>query len=224
MKKPVRTVVVLVLAVVMAAIMAAILFICAGRTDLPMLWAYCGVYAVLAVWMGMSIDLGLLKERLRPGVGGRDRWLVVVGKLLGSAHLIIAGLDVGRYHWSDTVPLAVQIVGLAGFTATFGFTIWAMTVNRFFSPVVRIQEERGHHLITAGPYQYVRHPGYAGLLIGLPCSALALGSWVSGVPILMLCLFILRRTVLEDRFLLENLEGYEAYAETIPYRLVPGVW
>ena len=99
-----------------------------------------------------------------------------------------------------------------------------MAVNRFFSPVVRIQTERGHHLITAGPYRYVRHPGYAGLLVGMPCSALALGSWLSGIPLLLICLFTIRRAVVEDRFLLENLDGYEAYAQTVPYRLVPCVW
>ena len=96
------------------------------------------------------------------------------------AHWVIAGLDVGRFHWSDTVPPAMQFGGLVGMAATMGLAAWAVSVNRFFSPVVRIQEERGHHLVTVGTYQFIRHPGYlAGMSMGL-CSSLVLGHGADG--------------------------------------------
>ena len=224
MNKLLRFILVPIWAVLMAAVLGAILFISAGRWDLPRLWVYCGIYAALIFASGLSIDLGLFEERLRPGPGGRDRWAVVPMKLLAWAHLITAGLDVGRYHWTDTIPLGIQVVALIGFGLGFGLAVWSMAVNRFFSSVVRIQEERGHHLVTTGPYGYIRHPGYAGIAAGLLCSPLALGSWTSAVPIVVFLLLLTRRIVLEDRFLHENLRGYDGYAETVRYRLVPGIW
>ena len=101
--------------------------------------------------------------------------------------------------------------------------VWAMAVNRFFSPVVRLQEERGHRLVTDGPYRYIRHPGYAGILLSA-CVGVALGSWWSLLPLVVAMGLILRRTALEDRFLRASLEGYASYAEQVRYRLVPGIW
>jgi protein-S-isoprenylcysteine O-methyltransferase Ste14 len=99
-----------------------------------------------------------------------------------------------------------------------------MAVNRFFSPVARIQPERGHRAIGPGPYRYVRHPGYAGGLLAMLCGGVALGSWYSLIPMLPVALLTLRRTVLEDRLLRAELAGYEAYACRVASRLLPGVW
>jgi protein-S-isoprenylcysteine O-methyltransferase Ste14 len=49
------------------------------------------------------------------------------------------------------VPSAVQAGGLLAAAAALAVVVWAMAVNRFFSPVVRIQTDRGHHLVTSGP-------------------------------------------------------------------------
>ena len=81
-------------------------------------------------------------------------------------HWIVAGLDRGRFHWSDSVPAWLQALGLIAVAAGYALCFWAMAVNRFFSSVVRIQTDRGQHVITAGPYACVRHPGYlAGIVI-----------------------------------------------------------
>ena len=97
-------------------------------------------------------------------------------------------------------------------------------LNPFFSPVVRIQEERGHHVITAGPYRLVRHPGYVAISVLMLASGVVLGSWLSVVPMAVLVLLVLRRTALEDRFLHEHLDGYVEYARHVRYRLLPGIW
>ncbi len=99
-----------------------------------------------------------------------------------------------------------------------------MAVNRFFSSVVRIQKERGHHLVTDGPYRYVRHPGYVGAMISMPASAIALGSWWSLLPATAFSLVVFRRAALEDAFLRDNLDGYNRYMERVRYRLLPGLW
>ena len=105
-----------------------------------------------------------------------------------------------------------------------GLTLWAMSVNRFFSPVVRHQTERGHRLITGGPYRCVRHPGYLATLCWLPASGLALGSWWSLAPLVVVLVLLVRRTIIEDRFCNETIEGYTNYASRVRYRLVPLVW
>ena len=205
-------------------LLIGLLFGSAGRWDLPFFWAYIGAYLLVVATCLPRIDPELLQERLQPRPGGKDRHLRLLGLPFFTAHIVVAGLDAGRFHWSGAVPMAVQIGGLVGCVLPLGLTVWAMAVNRFFSPVVRIQEERGHHLITTGPYQFVRHPGYAGLILAYLSSGPALGSWWSMIPMTGWILLLLRRTLVEDRFLRENLAGYADYSTRVRSRLLPGIW
>ncbi len=206
------------------ALLVLILFGPAGRLDLPFFWAFIGIYFAMVVTLYFFMDPELRRERLRPAPGGKDRHFRWIMSPLILANLAIAGLDVGRFHWSDTVPLALQFGGLAGFVFSLALSFWAASVNRFFSPVVRIQEERGHHLITAGPYRFIRHPGYLGAAGATIGASLALGSWLTLVPGAAMVLLLLRRTAMEDRFLKVELEGYADYAERVRFRWVPFLW
>ena len=204
--------------------LAAILCGSAGRLDLPWFWALIGVHVVLMSAAIRGIEPDLMRERFRPAPGGEDRglrWRVAPFFL---AHFIVAGLDVERFGWSGPVPLVVHGTGLLFYVSGIALAIRALVVNRFFSPVVRIQEERGHRLITEGPYRFVRHPGYAGMLLSFLGSGLVLGSWWSLLPLIPVVVLILRRTILEDRYLRKHLEGYVGYAERVQFRLLPGVW
>jgi protein-S-isoprenylcysteine O-methyltransferase Ste14 len=202
---------------------AAIIFGSAGRFDLPFLWAFCGV--VVAAWaIGMAVmDRGLLRERLHPGPGGTDRPLRFVVVPLYAGLLVVAGLDAGRFHWSH-LPLWGQTLALLAVAAGYGLSLWAVSVNRFYSPVVRIQTDRDHRLVTSGPYARIRHPGYAGSLLTILASGPALGSWWALLPACAIVALLLRRVRLEDRFLHDHLDGYSAYAHRVRYRLVPGLW
>jgi len=206
------------------ALVVGLLFLLAGRWDLPFLWAYAVVLAGLFAALILTVDPELLRERRSPGPGGEDRSARLVLSALAVAHVVIALLDVGRFQWSPRVPPWLQASGLVLFAAAMATLVWAMAVNRFFSPVVRIQAERGHHLISAGPYRFVRHPGYAAMVVGLPASALALGSWWALLPAAAFAALILRRTRIEDPFLFARLPGYPAYAARVRCRLLPGVW
>ena len=209
---------------IVECLLAATLFASAGRIDLPWFWAVLAVHsALLAVGMS-SIDPALRKERLKPGPGGRDRYLRLIAMPFILAHLIVAGLDVGRFHWTGPVPGGVQAAALVGYTAGMALAVCAMLNNRFFSPVVRIQHERGHTLVTSGPYRLVRHPGYVGAILASACGGVALGSWWSLVPLAPFAALFLRRTAVEDRMLRADLDGYAGYAERVRYRLVPGLW
>jgi protein-S-isoprenylcysteine O-methyltransferase Ste14 len=206
------------------ALIAATLFASAGRMDLPFLWSYVAVrFAVCLVSLWM-LDPGLQMERESPGTGGRDRNLPGIAGLLIFVHLLCAGLDVGRYHWSDTVPAQMQIAGLIGLIGSHSLTLWAMRANRYFSPVVRIQDDRGHGLVCDGPYRWVRHPGYFATLVWLTASGFVLGSYLSMVPLAIVLLLLIRRVVIEDRFLHEQLAGYRDYADRVRHRLIPHVW
>jgi protein-S-isoprenylcysteine O-methyltransferase Ste14 len=99
-----------------------------------------------------------------------------------------------------------------------------MAVNRFFSSVVRIQSDRGHQLVTGGPYGWIRHPGYLAALLQGISSGIALGSWVSMIPVVGMLPLLFVRTVREDRFLRGNLPGYLEYAQRVRYRMLPGIW
>src|SRR4051794_8195050 len=133
----------------MESVLAAILFGSAGRTDLPWFWAVLAVHAALMAVAISSIDPALRRERLKPGPGGKDRYLRLIAVPFILAHLIVAGLDVGRFHWSPLMPTVVQAIALIGYTTGMALSVYAMASNRFFSPVIRIQHERGHTLVTA---------------------------------------------------------------------------
>jgi len=206
------------------AVLLAALFGSAGRWNVPAFWAFCIVLLLAIAVAGSVIDPELAKERIRPGAGGEDRnlrWFVLPFIL---AHLILAGLDTGRFAWGPPLPNALSLIGLPLLAASMGLFLWSMHVNRFFSPVVRIQDERGHCLVTTGPYRFVRHPGYAAVLGACTGSVLALGSVWSAVPLVPFVVMILRRTIIEDRFLTMKLNGYADFARKTRFRLIPGVW
>jgi protein-S-isoprenylcysteine O-methyltransferase Ste14 len=96
--------------------------------------------------------------------------------------------------------------------------------NSFAAPVVKIQKERGHSVISTGPYRYVRHPMYAGALLFFVGMSLLLGSWWGLVPVLVLAFVFGVRVPMEEEALRTGLDGYDEYAQRVRYRLVPFVW
>jgi protein-S-isoprenylcysteine O-methyltransferase Ste14 len=168
-------------------------------------------------------DPGLVEERVRPG--GRDMSAIMALAMLWPvSHWVVAGLDRGRFHWSDNIPAWLQALGLGAFAASFAVVVWAARANRFASSALRIQAERGHQVAASGPYAFVRHPMYsAGVVIGTT-SGVALGSWLAAALFWSFVPFIIWRTVKEDRLLMAELAGYREYAARVPYRTLPSVW
>jgi protein-S-isoprenylcysteine O-methyltransferase Ste14 len=202
----------------------AALFGSAGSFAIVGFWIYLAIFIVVFVAAFVLLDRGLLQERMRPGGKPTPLGLQLLNVVL-LLHWIIAGLDRGRLHWTDTIPVWLQALGLAMVAAGYVLVFWAMLVNRFFSSVVRIQSDRGQHVIDRGPYALIRHPGYsAGILIVL-ASGVALGSWLAAVFLVAAILpFLIYRVVNEDRVLRSQLNGYADYARRVPWRLVPGIW
>jgi protein-S-isoprenylcysteine O-methyltransferase Ste14 len=178
------------------------------------------------LWLGGTLLIwrrapGLIRERAKPGPGALEGTLQeqVLYVLPGVVHWAIAARD-----RSMAVPKWLQGLGLVGYAAANVLVIWAMAENRFFSSAVRLQQERGQYVVSSGPYRWVRHPGYLAGTTFFLFGGLGLGSWWSLAPAAVWSAIILRRARLEDRFLLEQLPGYAAYARRVPWRLLPGVW
>jgi protein-S-isoprenylcysteine O-methyltransferase Ste14 len=140
------------------------------------------------------------------------------------ALFVVAGLDARRYQWSPPIPGGVTVAAAAAFVFGQAFAFWAVRSNPFFAKFVRIQHERGHHVVRSGPYAYVRHPGYAGSLLAHLMLPLILGSLWALVPAVIGTALFVVRTWLEDRTLQAELPGYRDYAHDVRWRLVPGVW
>lgn len=208
-------------------LLVGIVGLAAGRWDLWNVWAYAFVFVVgmsAGVVVVSRTDPTLFQERMKPGPGGKDPGLRWWTTALFVLQWVMAGLDAGRFRWSGGVPAWIIVAGLVLLAGSLGLSIWAMSVNRFFSSDARIQRDRGHRVVTSGPYQLVRHPGYAAALVMGVASGLALASYVSLLPMLLAGGLIVRRLLIEDRLLLGELEGYSDYAARVPYRLVPGIW
>ena len=137
---------------------AAALFAAAGTVAIPGFWAYLAIFAVVMIVSFAALDPDLLRERMRPG-GKKPPLALRVFSLVLFMHWIVAGLDRGRFHWSDNVPDWLQGVCLFTFAAGYALALWAMRVNRFFSSAIRIQTDRGQHVVTTGPYALLRRAG-----------------------------------------------------------------
>jgi protein-S-isoprenylcysteine O-methyltransferase Ste14 len=205
------------------------LFLSAGRLDWIMAWAYLALFAINQVVLGglllrtqpelMAARSEPDRERARPW----DRPLAGIASLFGPlSTLIVAGLD-ARFGWSAALPPAAQVIALGLAALSYALGDWAMVANRHFYGYVQINET-GHTVTAGGPYRIIRHPGYAGGVLFALAAPLWLNSLWAYVPAALTIMALVLRTALEDRTLRRELDGYEAYARRVPYRLIPGIW
>jgi protein-S-isoprenylcysteine O-methyltransferase Ste14 len=209
-------------------VMGVALFWSAGRVDWWPGWA---VLAVMAAWIIataiviLRFNPDLFAERLGPRKGAKA-WDTAIMSVLGLAQLvryILAGLD-QRYGWMGGFPFAAQIAALIFCLLGYALVVWATASNAYFSQIVRIQTERGHTVVSGGPYKYVRHPGYVGAIVYELAVPILLASWWAGVPSALTVILLILRTALEDRALQTELAGYVDYARLVRYRLLPSIW
>lgn len=209
-----------------AGSMFAVLFISAGRWDYWHGWAYflLYTYGVLFSWLILPSDL--VQERTKPGTGTKKWDYVCLAFYIPLNYIVplIAALDGGRYHWTGNFPLWVNVLAFIIIFLGLSLTIVSVWKNRFFSGTVRIQKDRGHYVIDKGPYAFIRHPGYVGIIISSFSIAFALNSLWALIPAGLLTIVFIIRTILEDSTLQKELPGYADYAARVKYRLFPGIW
>ena len=197
-------------------------------------WWQAWVYAVVSI-LTFIISRILVNRRHPDLIAERARfmeakdtkpWDKVLAPLLGVGSIlvvVVAGLD-KYYGWTHASSLTVNLIALFGILFGYAFSSWALIENRFFSGTVRIQTERGHHVVSTGPYRIVRHPGYAGGLFGYIFIPLLLDSYWAWIPTILLCIVMIIRTALEDKTLQAELPGYKEFSQKTKYRLFPGIW
>jgi protein-S-isoprenylcysteine O-methyltransferase Ste14 len=212
------------------AFMGALLFGSAGTLAWLAAWLWLIEWAACGVWIGVwlwRVDPGLLAERLSPfaprGQSTWDRLFMVAVTIGWCAWLCLMGIDAVRFGWSH-VPLWLGVVGAVCVFLCIYFTRGVFAANRYASPVVAIQRERGHTLSDTGPYAHVRHPMYAYAILLLVGTPLMLGSWWGLACVPLMVAGIGWRAVKEERTLAEGLPGYREYMQRVRYRFVPGVW
>jgi protein-S-isoprenylcysteine O-methyltransferase Ste14 len=210
----------------MLVLLGVMMFVPAG-IGWAMGWLFLLVFVALAVTSTVYLwranpEIFVARSKVHKGTKQWDRVLLVL--ILGSffAVFMVAGLD-ARYQWSS-VPVWLTAVGYSWFALGFAMSTCVCAENKFAEPSVRIQADRGQHVVDTGPYAVVRHPLYAVsgvLMTGMP---LALGSFWALVPVGVAAAVLAVRTVLEDRTLQNELEGYKEYAARVRYKLIPCVW
>jgi protein-S-isoprenylcysteine O-methyltransferase Ste14 len=195
-------------------------------------WVMVGLWLVFGLVMQHYLihdDPALLSERLKlvPIHKDQKTWdkvLMAIFFIAGIALYIVPGFDVVRYGWSEPLPLWMKAIAIVIHLPCSYLLVWIMRENTYLAQVVKIDAERGHQVITTGPYAYVRHPMYTTAIILFFAFPVALGSRYALLLAAFLTLLLLLRTYLEDRTLHEELDGYAEYAKQTPYRLIPGIW
>ena len=193
-------------------------------------WAYavvCILGFVVSRMLAARRHPDLLAERARflqhEDTAPWDKVLAPLVGIGGNLVPVAAGFD-ALYNWPPTGLLPIRILALVLLLAGYALGAYALIENRFFSGVVRIQTERGHKVISSGPYRWMRHPGYSSAFLSYLAAPVLLDSYWALLPAVLLLVVLVIRTRLEDRYLQENLEGYREYAQKVRFRLLPGIW
>jgi protein-S-isoprenylcysteine O-methyltransferase Ste14 len=212
--------------IVFGIILGASIFLPAETLHWPMAWGVIAFYFLYAIAGFLLLPADLIDERSHFPQGASFFDLALSGSafvLSLPVALIVCGLD-RRLHWSPAIPLEARLTAAA--IAILGYTLalFAARENRFFSAVVRVQDDRGHRVVATGPYAWVRHPGYAGAIATHLILPLALGSLWGLLPAMLGSVLLALRIPYEEGVLRSGLAGYSEYTERVRWRLFPGLW
>lgn len=208
---------------------AVLLFVPAGTLRWPGAWVFLAFMVATGLGFGSWLakhNPALLAERMRSPVQrdqpAADKTFLAVFLVVNVTWLVVMGLD-ERFH-PTRMPVAWQVLGLVLLIISSAFIMWVFTENTFAAAVVKVQSERGHHVISTGPYAFVRHPMYSAAVLFMAGIALLLGSWWGmAISPIFAVLFAVRIRI-EEQTLTTGLSGYGEYAARVRYRLLPGVW
>jgi protein-S-isoprenylcysteine O-methyltransferase Ste14 len=204
---------------------SAVLFLASGNFKWNWGWIYIIIYLVYIVVNASILPKELIAERgkSKDNVKKWDKTLNKINIIPGLGLILVAGLD-QRFHWTFDLSIMIHLLGLILYVLGSILFSWSMMSNYYFSTLVRIQIDRDHKVATTGPYKLVRHPGYLGFILSSLGVPLILGSLWALIPAFITGILFVIRTILEDRTLYLELEGYKEFSEKNRYRLIPGIW
>jgi len=207
----------------------ACIFVAAGRMD----WVR-GWICAASMALGMSAIGAIVRKRnpelMRARMAGPAKGTKPFDRVFRRLFIpllfiqpVVAALDAVRFRWSS-MPFATVWPGVILFVAGTALITWGMVSNPYAETSVRIQTDRGHRVVTGGPYRLVRHPMYVGMLAMYTGIEFILGSWWGFVVLGAIVGLLIWRTAMEDAVLLRELPRYADYAARTRWRLAPGIW
>jgi protein-S-isoprenylcysteine O-methyltransferase Ste14 len=213
------------------AALGVLFFVLSGTLKILGFWIYVATvlaYQIISLLIIVPrhpeyIKLAEVRRIRHSGAKPWDRTLMTLMMAVTYLMYCLAALDVGHWHINQA-SAAFLPVGILFYVAGSALNQWAMLNNPHFESEVRIQTDRGHAVMTTGPYRYIRHPGYLGSVLGFLSFPLLIGSTVGLAASLLCILGMIIRTFLEDRVLLQELAGYTDYARAVRWRLIPYLW
>lgn len=202
-----------------------LLFVFAGTLSWSWAWVFLMLEMVVLIINYRVLPREVIAERGREkkNVKPWDRILMSISIVPALGVYALSGLDF-RLSWSPYFSFYYHIIGLVILLLGSMLFTWSMASNKFFSTMVCIQEEGVHRIAEAGPYRYIRHPGYVGYILMSIATPIALGSGYALLMSFPVIIIFIIRTGLEDKTLLSELNGYKEYAQKVKYRLVPFLW
>ena len=211
--------------VIVFLLQGVILFVASGTLHWNWAWFFIFVQIVILLINYAILPKKVIEERGREkkNVKKWDKILVGLSIIPAIGIYVLSGLDY-RLSWSPGFHSSIHIISLAILLLASMLFTWSMVSNKFFSTMVRIQKERGHTLVAEGPYKYVRHPGYLGYILMVIATPVALGSIYALLMSFLVMIIFIIRTAMEDKTLLNELEGYREYSQKIKYKLIPSIW
>jgi protein-S-isoprenylcysteine O-methyltransferase Ste14 len=181
---------------------------------------------VLLLWITWLIYWGRSAANVKPAVrleSKSSRASYIIPIVIASILLSISPIAGGRFLFSRFLPPGIDAYwpGVILIAAGLGFSVWARQyLGRNWSGTVQVKQD--HQLICDGPYRFVRHPIYTGILVAFLGTALIVGHWGGILAVLIAAGSFWRKLTLEERFMRETFgSAYEEYrartAALIPY-------
>lgn len=213
--------------VTLIVIMGVFLFLPAWTVQYWQAWVYLFTFSVSTLLITVYLyknDPKLLSKRVKAGATAEkqksQQAVQAVANLFFCLLYAVAGFD-HRFHWS-AIPGWVS--GFANIFVASGFFLVFLVFkeNSYTSAIIEV--DQGQKVVSTGMYAVVRHPMYLGAILMLVFSAVALGSYWSLLCVAALTVSIIVRLLGEEKFLLKNLAGYEAYCKKVNYHLIPYIW
>jgi len=190
-------------------------------------WLFLGIFAASSAAISFYLwwkDPQLLERRVRAGPGAekekRQQLIQALAAAAFIATILVPSLD-RRFGWS-AVPIPLEITGDVLVAAGFLLVFFVFRENTYTAATIEVSA--GQSVVSSGPYAFVRHPMYAGALVFLFGTPLALGSWWGLFTFVPMAAVIVWRLLAEEDSLAKSLPGYTEYCRQVRYRLIPGVW